>query len=104
MSSTKPPQGATTADLVVRMDEAEVPMGDARVYLPTVERLWHDDVADRYAVRIDPNLPGGCMIYAEYRGVWTANPWSSRALVATLIAEADTLRAELAAARARTGP
>lgn len=64
----------------------DVPPDDAAFVVPTVLRIEHDDVADRYAVLIRPDVPGGCVIYSEHHGRWIVNPWGVRALVATLLA------------------
>lgn len=72
-------------EILVDGDDAPTPVD--RVIVPTVPRIEFDDVADRYAVEIRPDVPGGCIIYSEYHGKWTANPWSTRALVWTLLAD-----------------
>ena len=53
--------------------------------VPTVSRVWFDDVAARYLVGLAPDIPGGCIIYAESHGSWHVNPYSVRGLVTTLL-------------------
>lgn len=45
----------------------------------------YDDIADEYAVISSPHAASGIVLYALYRGEWTANPFSDRALVAHLL-------------------
>lgn len=43
-----------------------------------------DDIAEEYAVEMSPEIPGGCLIWGKYRGVWHANA-SGRYLLSRLI-------------------
>lgn len=47
----------------------------------------HDDVAEEYAIERDPDVDAGIIEWAKYHGVWSPNPWTSRPVIAKLLAE-----------------
>jgi hypothetical protein len=54
------------------------------VSVPASEQSRIDDIAEEYAVETDRSIPGGCIIWGRYNGVWNANA-SARWLVNHLL-------------------
>jgi len=58
--------------------------------------LSHDaamkqDMASEYAIIDDPEANAGIIVYAKYRGEWTANPWSTRFVIRELLERLGTV-------------
>lgn len=49
------------------------------------DEAMRQDMASEYAVISDPQANGGLIVYAKYRGEWSANPWSTRFLIRVLL-------------------
>lgn len=63
-------------------------------WVPTEEERLHidsrwrfNDLAKEYAVVKDPKAHFGIIVYAKHHGKWEANPPSTRAVVAKMLAE-----------------
>jgi hypothetical protein len=46
-----------------------------------------DDVAEEFAIQKRDEANCGLIVWAKYNGVWEANPWSDRAVIAKLLIE-----------------